>query len=308
MKKVPDSQESIFSPAVFELDEARGVADFSLERVRGVDPEKRITLLRLARSLGHTIEPRAEAEAHSDPALDIYRKNFKDADTEALESGLYIPRNDPRYSKAELLVTVSTEPCHLDLPGIVPHDVGVVFPREEFSIVARSAKDLSRHVRAKTRRANGSEEDRDEVEARVNRSAAHAMEGKLKGINELDNYLIDERKLLFTVLREARSLWAAHYKAKNLDKKRKQADELIHNAAETASINLNLGTVTIRAMHRAIASNLYRRGSSRELRNMWQKYLTMTGRYTNARRGKVSQSKSACEKEFAIYAPSLSEA
>jgi hypothetical protein len=304
---ISPEQEALFLSPASTLDQSRGVIDIPLAELEGVDPERRITLARMAGMLGRAIAD-TPPSPHADYPLDVYRKNFLDASPDSIEHGLYIPPSDSRFARAELLVTVSREPCNLDLPGVVLPSVGVVFPKEEFAVVARNARDLVKHVKAQTLKANGDHPDRDEAEAKAHRSAAHAMEGKLQGLNTLDNELIGERKLLGKIFREAKSSWSAHYKAKNLDRDRKLADELIHNAAETASINLNLGTVALNAMHRAIVSSLYRRGSSRELNLMWQTYTSLTGRYANARRGKVSQSRNACEKQLAIYAPSLEQA
>jgi hypothetical protein len=287
------------------LDESRGVISASQELIEEIGPDTRITLGRLALKLGEEIAPHAPREEHRDKALRIYRKDLYAAEPQTIETGLYIPPSDPRYRTAELLITVGDEPCELELPGVVDKRMGVVFPREEFHVVARNARDFTKHVKAKTLRANKENGDRDEVEAKTYRSAAHAMDQKIQSLGGLENKLIEDRHLLGKIFRDTRSTWRAHYKAKNLEKDRKAADELIHDTAETASINLNLGTTSINALHRAITSNLHRRGSAREITHMWQSYSRMVGRYVNARRGKVIQSRNACLKQLNVYAPYL---
>lgn len=299
-----DQLELVPSP-VSLLNESKGVVCSPESLVDALGPDKRITLGRLAVSLGREISDEPRKSEHADNALEIYRKDLYAAEPQTIEMGLYVPPGDTRYKTAELLVTVGDEPCDLELPGVVDRHVGVVFPRDEFHIVARNARDLSKHVKAKTLRANGDNPDRDEVEAKRYRSAAHAMDQKIQGLGKLENKLIEERYLLGKIFRDTRSTWRAHYKLRNLDKDRKQVDELIHETAETATINLNFGTTSINALHRAITSNLYRRGSAHEITRMWQRYSAMVGKYTNARRGKVVQSRSACERELGIYAPYL---
>lgn len=297
-------QEELFASPVTLLNENRGVVVGSEELINEIGPDTRITLGRLAVSLGQELAPQPR-EDKSDKPLQVYRKDLYIAQPQSIKTGLYIPPSDPRYRTADLLVTVGNEPCELELPGVVDRRVGVVFPREEFSVVARNARDLTKHVKAKTLRANQNNGDRDEVEAKTYRSAAHAMDQKIQSLSGLENKLIEERSLFGRIYREARSTWRSHYKTKNLDKDRRLADELIHETAETASINLNLGTTSINALHRAITSNLYRRGSAREINSMWQNYSSLAGRYVNARRGKVIQSRNACLKQLNIYAPYL---
>lgn len=299
-------QEELWPSPIEQLDEARGVVQGSVEDASdAIDIERRITLARMVDVLGQNMGPKDYVGETSDPVLEVATAHFGMAEPNVLKNGLYIPAHDLRYRSAEQLVTVSDQKCDLMIPGVVWPNVGVVFPADEFPVVARNARDLVRHVQAKTRRANEGSSNHEEIDAKVGRSAAHAMDSKIGSLNNLENTLIDERRILERIYREARTTWSAHHTAGKLDKIRKEADEIIHEMAETASINLNIGSVAIKAMHRAITSNLYRRGSRAELNAQWRRYSAFVGRYTNARRGKVVASRNACQKQLIHYAKYL---
>ena len=302
MPKLPGYvQEPIaLYPVVEELDEARGVIRANLQDLPQVDAEQRITLGRLANFYGQRLGPADGIIYSQDTLLEVQEKDFVQAKPSAINRGLYIPRSDRRFSdpKTEQLVRVT--------PKDDRQQDGVVFPVQEFHLVARNAKDLVKHVMAKTRKANGGNPDRIEVDGTVGRSAGHAMESKIQGLNVLENQLIENRsRLLIPLYRETYSSWQSHFKAKNLDKKRLQFDEQLHDTIETANINLNLGSTAVKAVHRAATANMHRRGSSSELNHHWQKYIKMVGEYVSARRAKVVISRTQCQEELKHYEPFL---
>lgn len=298
-------QGMLWQPNIDEFNAVRSVVDIPFTHA-GIDPEQRINLPDLANAIGSTMVPKAELEPMTDANLDIYRNNFLAGSVERINSGLYIPPNSVGFKNADLVVVIGHQPCGLDDKGVVDRRMGVVFPKEEFKIVARNARDFVKHVKARTYAANSSEMDRESVEQKANRAAARSMRLKMTELNSLESSLVEERDLLIEVYRQAKGTkLGAPYKAKNLDKIRKQADEIIHNVAETSSINRNMGTVAVNAMHRAIMSKLHRGGSSSQIAHNWAQYATMAGQYTSARRGKVWQSRRDCWAQFEEYAPAL---
>ena len=186
---------------------------------------------------------------------------------------------------------------------------GVVFPSHEFTKVGHSPHSLTERTMAKTRanqQSNGTIDAK--TESAVGRSAAHVMDRYIGGLAVLDSELEVHRKELYIPLYRDAKQWAPHFKPKNLDKKRRKFDEEIHYVLETASLNLNIGTIALRAAHRAMVSRLYRRGSRRELNAQWQAHINFAGNYVKARREKIRISKELCEEEFSAYAPFLTNA
>lgn len=304
-------QEALFNTFVERLNDTNGVVTTPYETGH---PDRRITLARMAGELGQFIAPpRPDSDSDvDDKPLEVHADDFKRGSIDSIDRGLYMPEGDPRADAAEQLIVISNELCLLEASGVVPASTGVVFPAEEFHIVARDPRDFARHIQAQTRRKSHEGEKREDKKARVKRSAGHGLEYKLNALGILDEKLIEERKPLTRIYRDCkpsreRQMYA-RYKSKNLDRDRRAADEMIHNTAETASINFNLGETAVNAMHRAITSNLYRRGSAKEIDAMWLVYTRLAGRYINARRGKIDQSRNGCERRLELYAPALEAA
>lgn len=302
MPRVPDliQEPMALYPVVAGLDQSGGLLQATLADIPSVDPSSRITLVRLAGLYGRNLGPTDGADQGSDIILEVEEEDFKRAEPRAIEQGLYIPRHDSRYRDpaTEQLVRITPEHNKMQL--------GVVFPVNEFHVVARSAPDLAKHVMAKTRRANAGNPDHLAVESTVGRSAAHALDTKIQGLNKLENELIENRNsLLIPLYRDTRRIWQSHFKAKNLDKKFKQFQEQYHQTIETACINLGYGTTTVKALHRAALSRQSRRGTTHERNQRLQEDIVLLGRYTTARRAKIVISKNQCEQELAYYEPFL---
>ncbi len=305
------SPEQLWAYAsISRLNETRGVVDLPLQET-GINPDQRVNLATLAGAYGCLFDSDGPVTAQTDKDLHVFAHDFSRAEPEIIKTGLYIPHIPPRSNRRlrleDSLITIGHQPVSLEADGVVPHNTGVVFPPDEFVIVARNAADFVKAVKNRTANVNTGKLNREEVIAKKNRSAAHAMEDRLTRMDKLEDEIIEETELLRKVFRQTRSTWRAQYKAKNLDKDRKIADELIHETAEISGGTFNLGTTAISALHRAITSNLYRRGSSNDLLRNWDAYLTMTGQYANARRGKIWQSRADCEQQLGLYAHSLIE-
>ena len=294
------------SASIEHLNETRGVIDIPLQEI-GVNPEARVNLSTLVGAYGELFNKDAlVTTAQSDHALHVFNNDFHRARPENIRLGLYIPPTSDYTRRAQdSLITISHQPCKLEAKGVVGQNVGVVFPPDEFKVVARNAADFVKTVKNKTRAANKHEIDREEVTEKQKRSAAHAMRSKIISLDQLEEEIVQERIVLGKVYRQTKSTWGAQYKAKNLDRDRKQADELIHETAEIAGTTFNLGTVAMSALHRAITSNMYRRGSRTDLNHHWAQYVELTGQYANARRGKIWQSRADCLQQLGKYAHSL---
>lgn len=302
MPKVPDyCQEPLpLYPVVAELDALHGRVTNSLESLHLPPSQTRITLMKLASRYGEQFGPADSVTATHDVLLEVGPEDFRNSHPGLLNGGLYIHPRDRRFRDpaTEQLVKVR--------PPDAPSEYGVVFPAREFHIVARSAQDLAKHVMAKTRRANEACLDSVAVEARVGRSAAHALEGKVLGLNGLESELIIVRNtILIPLYREAKrnqaSHWRAHYGPRNLDKKRRVFDDLSHEAIDTASINLNLGSTALKAAHRAETSRRYRARTARERSANWMMSIAFVGKYLNSRHRKVVTSRDQCQKELVFY-------
>ncbi|MGI9027693.1 MAG: hypothetical protein ACR2FM_02520 [Candidatus Saccharimonadales bacterium] len=302
MPKVPQySQEPLaLYPVVAELDAVHGRVTNELESLQLPSAQSRITLMKLASRYGEQFGPNDSVTTTQDTLLQVGPENFFNSQPETLRSGLYIHPRDPRFRdpSTEQLVKVRS--------AGTARGIGVVFPAHEFHIVARSASDLAKHVMAKTRRSNENNPDAMCVEARVGRSAGHALVGKVLGLNELENDFITVRNtVLIPLYREAKrngdKHWSAHYGPKNLDKKRQVFDELTHEIIDTATINLDLGSTAIKAAHRAETSRLYRARSTRQRSANWLSSISFVGKYLNARHHKVIASRDQCQKELKFY-------
>ena len=300
------------------LDESRGVLDYSVADLADIDPDRRVTLARLAREMGALLGPLPGATATSDRTVAVRMEDLRRAEPVYVERGLYIPTDDPRYENGDQIIKTrfsrgvdTATNGGLKLPFRTSmSQPGVVFGADEYHLVARSPADLVRATKAKTQRANQGILTPEEAHQTRNRSAAHIMAEYIVKMASLEDEYAADHKLLSSLHRQANpaSTPQNQYKASNLDKVRKAADELFHQTVETAAINNGWDQTTVNRVHRAIASNLYRRGSSREVNHSWRRYIRMQGLYINARRFKLIQSRMACESQHSLYQPYLETA
>lgn len=300
-------QLTLAYPIVEQLDISKGVYDIEDLGQVGLDPDQRQNLPMLVGRLGIAMAEEPRERTVDDRPLQVAFKDIQNSWATHLKTGLVIEPTDKRFEDAEQLIVVGRQQPNLALPGVVPARTGVVFPVDEFDKVARNAHDLVKHVRANTRRAGqeNPQVDRDELSARAHRSAAHMLRAKHEGMQKLDSELIEQRLLMARMYRDSKHVWRTAYLAKNLNRDRKAADELIHRTAETATVNLELDGREVRGIHRAIVSELYRRGSSSQLALNWQRTAIWVGRHLNAKRGKIQQSMRECEIEFAKFSEHL---
>lgn len=289
------AQETLFPTVASVLNHSRGVVLVEDLGKYELEPEARTSVTRLAGQLGTALATAPRDGELTDKALEVFPQDFWHARLDSLRHGVYIGRGNPRYRKTANLIRLANEPpSQLSLPGVVPPHIGVVVGRGEFKTIARSPEDLANHAQAVTRDANYDKMNREERTAIEKRSAVHALDTKLQAMKQLDETFTEQTDVLRKVHQDAQFIWRIGYLAKNINRFRQEADELIHDMVEIAATSLDYGTTAVNAIHRSVTSDLYRRGSSRELAAAWRSHTLWTGRYINAKRGKVDQSTAAC--------------
>jgi hypothetical protein len=288
-------------PAVEDLNENNGLVPYTLEDMPFIDPEKRINLARLARAYGNMLGPMDGVTETYDHLLDVAIDDFGNASKASIKAGLFIPPHDDRYHNPDTEQLVRTGNIMGDNPLW-----GVVFPADQFKKVARSPRGLAEQRMAVTRDANKDNPDDAAVDATVGRSAGHVMERYIPGMVKLDDQLDALReKVLLPLHSEARFNWQAHYNTKAIDLKFKIFVEEMHNTLDTASLNLNIGTVALKAAHRALTSNLTRRGSASEQNAQLQEYVGLSRQYVKARRKKINLALKFCGITLETFQPYL---
>lgn len=317
MSRVPNSGQTELLPSIVtQLNESRGVFDVEDFESIGLDLERRSNVVVMAGRLGVAMSelPRdASVEGrHQDRALDVYGDDFERSRLEALNDGLIIRPDNPLYKnpKNKRIVTLETMPISIygKLPGVQAPYVGVALGPGEYTKIARYPGPLAERARAVTLDAHRHDMNREDAEEAGLRASGHILEDKLEGLARLDAQLAGSSALLLSMHKDARIVWRTSYLGKNLNRRRKEADELIHEIVEVAANSLGYTTPEVNAAHRVFVSNMYRRGSARELAQSWQAITDWATRYINAKRGKVNQSQNGCNRVLRIYQSHLDKA
>jgi hypothetical protein len=283
-----------------------GIITATLEDMPWVDPERRITLGRLATQYGNLLGPTDGLRANEDSILQVAIEDFKNASIDSIKSGLFIYPNDLRFRSrtTEQLVKVDNWYGRFsDIPG-------VVFHAHEYPKIAKNPEALVKHKMAQTRSANADNTDKIQVEGKVGRTPGHVLTSMIQSMNNVDSDLISVRNdILVPLTSETNSTWQAHYKAANLDKKFKLFIEEAHNTLETASINLNIGTIAVKAAHRALTSRLTRYPGTRAEQNQAiRSNIFLLREYIKAKRHKIRFARERCEEALIPYEPFMQAA
>lgn len=229
------------------------------------------------------------------------------AQPELVHPGLYIDRDDRRFRTAENLY------------------MGVVHPSQEFRQISRSPRDMARHAKNKTRNSyhleeimvagkiqtigldnKGLEIDRDEIEARAQRSAGHQIERYIEGLEERRVELLAREASLLALGRELRSPGNAHWKAENLNRLRIEGEQSIREAVEVSSINMSWGSIAVDGLHQAVMYKIYGLPGHNNARlKNFLPWTRLTHRWMKARVHTTNSALNACRRELAIYQPAL---
>ena len=296
-------QIELFPSMVTQLNQTRGVID--VEQLDGFeyDPDKRLNLPMLAGQIGVALStvPRAGQE---DLPLELYRSDFVRADLDGLRGGLIIPPDSSLYKKPEanrIAIIRSAPVSIMRIKGVQKPDVGVALGVGEYQKIAHFPGPLARAMKARTLDARADNLDREANRAASMRAAGHVLVDKQESLWKLEERFVGHVALFGSLYKDARLVWRTSYLGKNLDRKRRQADELIHDYIEIAANNLEYSTAETNAVHRAIVSELYRSGSASDLAAKWRSITKWAALYVNAKRGKVNQSMNGCAKELRKY-------
>jgi hypothetical protein len=309
-------QGELFPSIVQELDVSKGLLAFNVTDLADIDPDRRITLAHLTRSLGTLAGPIPQrGRLQYDTVLNVIGADLRRAEPAAIEQGLYIYHDDPRYHTAQHLIrTRSFAGARLAIvEGLkLPFDPvyrqpGVVVSPQEFKLIARSAKDLVAATQAKVREANADNPNWSEVNRKVGSASSQIMKSYEQKLLGLETNFVKDHKMLTSLHRQTqgsnpgRRTPQNQYKAKNLDVKRREADEKFHYTLELSAINNGLGQIALKAAKRALTAKLYRHRTDREGDLFWREHIELEGVYTNAKRLKVIQSLIACRQMITIY-------
>jgi len=292
------------------LHERRGVMD-TQELGLSIAPETRLNVVTLAGRIGVAVAELYPEEPIDDRSLQLYTPDHERASIAALSEGLIIRRRSPLYKDArnKRVAILAELPLNLrPRDGVQMPDVGVALGPGEYTKIAHYPRPLAARARAVTLDARAGSNDREATTEASLRASGHILEDKLAGLEKLDAKLVVERALLLSIYRDARLIWRTAYLGKNLEAKRKQADELIQQTVEVAANSLNYGSFDTDSVHRAIFKRLYVNGSSAELANSWRSLTKWVAFYVNAKRGKVNQSMNGCTRLLRVYQPHLDKA
>ncbi|HSW85314.1 MAG TPA: hypothetical protein VLF79_01705 [Candidatus Saccharimonadales bacterium] len=232
----------------------------------GVDPEQRLPLYDLvsteAAFVPRDVELSAECRFRANP--------------DYLEKGLYIPQDDPIFYTASQTIRIGT---HESSDNKTEARMAVVFPSDEYTII-----------------------DRDPIVSEKPSSLSlFALSKKIGAQTRLVKQLASERKDAIS-LHRAVDKQNNRYKAKNLERRRAEADEKFHETAELASLNLGLDRITVNGLHRAIRARLYAGNYSHdEFTNNWLGYIVMIGRHNAAKMYKLQLSIAQSERDFSMH-------
>lgn len=261
-----------------------GTAELGIPQLpEGLDTVPRISFSRLIYAVG---------ENAADLRDEIDGEVLRLATPQMIWLGLYVPREDPRFTKSQNTYN------------------NVVFSAADFLVLARSPADLGKHsysqnLAVNDRRPPGEKvTDRDEAHRTASRAAGHQLEKQLGKVEGLQTRLFDERASLLALWKEIKSRGFAHYGAKKLDALRVQGHLAIQDSVEVASVNLSWNNETVEEVQKAIYYILYAGNNNARLEN-WQTYVRLAGRYARAKIQATDRSRKAIGIALDSYSPYL---
>jgi len=266
--------------------------------IEGIDWDRRLTFRRLILNIAKSEDLGVEQVSEADLAQ---------ADRGSIEAGLYISNRDCRYRTAEGLVRFTWDQStaeaqaayhHPNGANVPPPSVGVVFPPAQYGSLAHYAGGIVRRSQSKTRKAHWAETDREEADQIVGRSGVHTLENYIDKMSRVQAGILNERDNLRKLRRDLTvPIWQSRLNARKIDANRADLDEKIHEYAELASLSLNVGTLSVRGIHKAIKKKLYQ-GSETEILQAWRIYISMNGRYANSRVDRISSAIAASQNKI----------
>lgn len=326
-------------PLELEEDAPRGNAPiFTQEELESLELDRRVTLLSFSHQIGELLGTRLLGYFEADKRrIGLSEDDLKRIQEESIEAGLYIGSDDPRYVDREEqpeeeygaesgLVTIRSpqgvlraQELNLKLPDAFKHGAqpGVVFPPNEYPKVARSPKDLAKAAmvaqRAKLWEENAAllpeeQMSRSEINEKVKAKARAVLRGFIDSGVKLELEYDDDHEVLLRLRRQTRGLGEGetrtpqnHYKARNLARDLRTADEMFRETLEVAAIYNNWGEKQVQGAHKALTKILYRGISPAANGLAWRGMTELQGGYINARRFKLIQARVRYEQEIARH-------
>lgn len=309
---------------------------YTTEELEQLTLDRRATLLRFSHEIGTLLGPRLLGHFEGDEErVTVSKADRERISEESIEGGLFIDEHDSRYKAAEeednsdsasgLVIVRSAKgvleaqrlglkvPCKLQVAG----QPGVVFPPDEYPKVARSPKDLA-STSMTAQRARLWEQNaalppkqrmkRKEINEAVKAKARAVLRGYVDRTVTLEHEYEHGYDLIKRLRRQTRGLEEGEtttpqnqYKARNLAKDLKSADEMFRDTIEIAAIYSNWSDKQVQGAHRALTKALYRGISPRDNGIAWRYMTELQGKYINMRRFKLLQARARCEEEIAKH-------
>lgn len=263
-----------------------------------ISHEQRLSLKRLLGIIHDQIQPTPRAEV----------KDFEAATAASLKNNLLISPSSPTFHTAQHTSRLGVKLNHN--PEKMTGDFGVVFPPNEYYVVAHNPAGLGFHTVNRTRRSREQDADRQGSGRASMRSAGHALIQKRHSQAQLGRRLNSELAVMVRLAVDLRTTLRSRFKLKNLEPMRVLADEKIHETVEVACLNLpesSSKNQMIEGRHVAVFEELYGDMSSNKRAQNWVTYLGLTCLHTYAKLYKLRLSYERCGQELGRYQPYLDE-
>lgn len=196
-----------------------------------------------------------------------------------------VTERDVKVMSPRVIVSGLFVPDGVDTGDIPNAYKGIVFPPDEFLIIARSPSDLARHTRVRTMSARSQTADIGAVEAASMRSAGHMLERKLAKLTSLREAILTEKSKISAFSGELHSAnntaFYGHYNAKNLMIIKAEVEGSIFRALHIAATTHGWDKEKLGRAESTLKFQLYGK-ESRRVRN-WINYTDMVRDYTHKR-------------------------
>jgi hypothetical protein len=239
-------------------------------------------------------------------------RDFEDALPNTLQKGLFIPwdeENIAGHNVEHFVAFTRKRPkAYMPYPDKDRKFYAVAFQPREFSVVARSAPDLGRHIVVRTLasnwQANHPGEVEPDMETRIEnskRSGGHALDQKIKAIDILSASLLADNLIYRYLLNHIKNPDQSKYRARlrAMDQKRAYADEKIHDTVELSGIYWNSSNKSLQRQHNVVRRKIYAGNYSHSERaSNLSGYLTLVGIHNRAKLYKMSISRERTNREL----------
>jgi len=269
--------------------------DWAADEVLRTEQPRVIALDVAAREIGLLISPwHFDTEFLDEaPHLNVSNDDLQRVFPGAIDLGLYgnAPGVDP-------VVRIYGQKTDHDLPGIKPSDEGIRFHMDDHRRLAHSAVGIGKHSMSTTLSANPitlNSGDRVERNRKSHSAVAKSEASKILAIDKFDLLTQERRKLFVQIYQGMRVNPPVRYRPENALRLLMRADTELRRIVDTSSIGRGLEGDQPAAAQRALTFNLYQRGQTTLI---WRAYAEMAGRYYNAQRGKLDESRKGCAEIF----------